>query len=401
MPTVKQGFLDLEHRYLFQETARRVAAYREAHPEADLIPLGIGDVTRPLAPAVIDALHAAVEDLACAERFVGYGPEQGHLWLREAIASGDYAARGVRVEPDEIFVNDGAKSDLGNISDLFAPDNRVGITDPVYPVYLDTNVIDSRRVSFIPCTEENGFTGEIPTEHLDLVYLCYPNNPTGAVITREKLAAWVRYALENDAFILYDSAYEAYIRDPELPHSIYEIEGARDCALEFRSFSKTAGFTGLRCGYTVVPRELSIRGRDGQRVSLNWLWDRRQGCKFNGASYLSQRGALALYSETGRRQARESVQAYLDTAALIRAGLGRAGVKAYGGENAPYVWAQAPDGMDSWDFFDFLLREAGVVVTPGSGFGRNGEGWFRITSFTDRERTAEAMERMEHCMHGR
>ena len=263
MPTIKEGFQHLEYRYLFQETARRAAAYRAAHPGAALIPLGIGDVTRPLAPAVIRALHEAAEDLSSPERFVGYGPEQGHLWLREAIVRGDYEARGIRVQPDEIFVNDGAKSDLGNISDLFSGDNRVGITDPVYPVYLDTNIIDSRQVHFIPCTEENGFTGDIPDEPLDLVYLCYPTNPTGAVITREKLAAWVRYALENDALILYDSAYEAFIRDPQLPHSIYEIEGARDCALEFRSFSKTAGFTGVRCGYTVVPKELTARDGTG------------------------------------------------------------------------------------------------------------------------------------------
>ena len=400
MPTIKEGFRHLEHRYLFQETARRAAAYRAAHPGAALIPLGIGDVTRPLAPAVIQALHEAAEDLSSPDRFVGYGPEQGHLWLREAIVRGDYEARGIRVEPDEIFVNDGAKSDLGNISDLFSGDNRVGITDPVYPVYLDTNIIDSRQVHFIPCTEGNGFTGDIPDEPLDLVYLCYPNNPTGAVITREKLAAWVRYALENDALILYDSAYEAFIRDPELPHSIYEIEGARNCALEFRSFSKTAGFTGVRCGYTVVPKELTARGQDGERINLNWMWDRRQGCKFNGASYLSQRAALALYTEEGRAQARESVQAYLDTAMLIRQGLERAGLKAFGGENAPYVWAKTPDGMDSWAFFDFLLREAEVIVTPGSGFGRNGEGWFRLTSFTDREQTAEAMDRIQHCLHG-
>ena len=345
-------------------------------------------------------MHEAVDDLSRTDSFVGYGPEQGHLWLREAIARGDYEARGIQVEPDEIFVSDGAKSDLGNISDLFSGDNRVGITDPVYPVYLDTNVIDSRRVTFIPCTEENGFTGEIPTERLDLIYLCYPNNPTGAVITREKLSEWIRYALENDALILYDSAYESFIRDPELPHSIYEIDGARSCALEFRSYSKTAGFTGVRCGYTVVPKELTARGRGGERISLNWLWDRRQGCKFNGASYMAQRGALAIYTEEGKRQAQESVQAYLETAGLIRQGLSRAGLTAYGGENAPYVWAKTPEGMGSWDFFDLLLDKAGVIVTPGSGFGRQGEGWFRLTSFTDRERTAEAMQRIETCLNG-
>ena len=400
MPTIKEGFQDLEHRYLFQETARRVAAYRASHPGADLIPLGIGDVTRPLAPAVIQAMHEAVDDLSRQDRFVGYGPEQGHLWLREAIARGDYETRGITLGPDEIFVSDGAKSDLGNISDLFSGDNRVGITDPVYPVYLDTNVIDSRRVAFIPCTEDNGFTGEIPSERLDLIYLCYPNNPTGAVITREKLSAWVRYALENEAIILYDTAYEAYIQDPSLPHSIYEIEGARACALEFRSYSKTAGFTGVRCGYTIVPKELTARGRHGERISLNWLWDRRQGCKFNGASYMAQRGALALYSEEGKKQAQESVRAYLETAGLIRQGLSRAGLTAYGGENAPYVWAKTPDGIGSWDFFDLLLDKAGVIVTPGSGFGREGEGWFRITSFNDRARTAEAMERIKTCLNG-
>ena len=401
MPTIKEGFQDLEHRYLFQETARRAAAFKAEHPGADIIPLGIGDVTLPLAPAVIAAMHAAVDDLSRHDSFVGYGPEQGHLWLREAVARGDYASRGIQVDPDEIFINDGAKSDLGNISDVFSRDNLVGITDPVYPVYLDTNVIDSRRIRFIPCTEGNGFTGDIPREHLDLVYLCYPNNPTGAVVTREKLAAWVRYALENEAIILYDSAYEAYIQDPSLPHSIYEIEGARDCALEFRSFSKTAGFTGVRCGYTVIPRDITARGRDGSRIKLNWLWDRRQGCKFNGASYISQRGALALYTEEGHRQASENVHTYLGTAALIREGLERAGVTAYGGENAPYVWARTPEGMTSWECFDLLLARAGVIITPGSGFGSQGEGWFRITSFNDRARTAEAMERIKNCLDGR
>ena len=394
MITLKEGYHQLEQRYLFQEVARRVADFQTAHPGADIIRMGIGDVTLPIAPAVIRAMHAAVDELSRSDTFHGYGPEQGYDWLREAIAREDYAARGIAVDPDEIFVNDGAKSDLGNILDLFSPSLTVGITDPVYPVYVDTNVIDGRRIRFIPCTAENDYTGAIPGERLDLVYLCYPNNPTGAVITRAKLQAWVDYALRVGALILYDSAYEAFIQDPALPHSIFEIPGARDCAIEFRSFSKTAGFTGIRCGYTVIPRGLGGHTPSGAPLNLNALWDRRQGCKFNGASYISQRGALAIYSEEGRSETQESIRYYLDTARMIREGLAAAGIRAHGGENAPYVWARTPDGMDDWAFFDLLLREAEVVVTPGSGFGPGGKGCFRLTSFTGKERTAEAMERL-------
>jgi len=400
MIRIKEGYCRLEHRYLFQEIARRVTAFHEASPGTDIIRMGIGDVTLPIAPAVIGAMHRAVEDLSSKRSFHGYGPEHGYDWLREAIVQGDYASRNVAVDPDEVFISDGAKSDLGNILDLFSSGNTVGIIDPVYPVYVDTNVIDGRRIRFIPCTEEDGFTGKIPEERLDVIYLCYPNNPTGAVISRAKLEMWVDYALRNGSLILYDSAYEAFIQDPDIPHSIYETDGARECAIEFRSFSKTAGFTGIRCGYTVVPKELRGRSEDGSEKSLNALWERRQGCKFNGASYVSQRGAYAVYSPEGRRQTRESIRYYLDNATVIRDGLQRAGLRASGGENAPYVWARTPDGMDDWDFFDFLLRNAGIVVTPGSGFGQGGRGYFRLTSFADRARTVEAMDRMKHCIDG-
>ena len=400
MPEIKEGYSRLEHRYLFQEIAVRVAAFKAAHPGADIISMGIGDVTRPIVSAVIDAMHAAVDDLAGHDTFHGYGPEHGYDWLREAIAEGDYASRGVRIDPDEIFVSDGAKSDLGNIPDLFSPDNIIGISDPVYPVYVDTNIIDGRRIRYIPCTEANAYTGDIPDERLDIIYMCFPNNPTGAVISRERLKGWVDYALRNGSLILYDSAYEAFIRDPEIPHSIYEIEGAKECALELRSYSKTAGFTGIRCGYTVVPKGLEGCTRSGARLALNALWERRQGCKFNGASYISQRGALAVYSDAGRRQAQESIDYYLGNARIILDGMKRAGLKASGGENAPYVWAMTPDGLGSWDFFDILLHKAGVVVTPGTGFGHAGEGHFRLTSFADRDRTEEAMDRITDCVNG-
>ena len=399
MIRIKEGYCRLEHRYLFQEVARRVAAFHEASPETDIIRMGIGDVTLPIAPAIIRAMHEAVDDLSVQERFHGYGPEHGYGWLREAVVQGDYSSRDVAVDPEEVFINDGAKSDLGNILDLFSNENSVGIIDPVYPVYVDTNVIDGRRIRFITCSEEDGFTGQIPEEKLDIVYLCYPNNPTCAVISRAKLEGWVDYALRNGSLILYDSAYEAFIQDPDIPHSIYEIDGARECAIEFRSFSKTAGFTGIRCGYTVVPKELQGRADGGER-NLNALWERRQGCKFNGASYVSQRGAYAVYSPEGTEQTRESIRYYLGNAAIIREGLQRAGLHASGGENAPYVWARTPDGMDDWEFFDALLKKAGIVITPGSGFGQAGRGYFRLTSFADRARTIEAMTRLEHCIDG-
>ena len=392
------NFSKLPQRYLFLDIARRVAAFSGKHPEADIIRMGIGDVTRPLAPAVIEAMHNAVDDCAESATFHGYGPERGYLWLREAIVKGDYAPLGVQMNPDDIFINDGAKSDTGNIGDILASGTKVGITDPVYPVYVDTNLMRGNQIKYITCNAANGFTGDIPTEKLDVIYLCYPNNPTGAVITRTKLKQWVEYALEAGAIIMYDSAYEAFIRNSEIPHSIYEIEGARNCAIEFRSFSKTAGFTGVRCGYTVIPQELMAKDESGKTVNLNALWERRQSCKFNGASYISQRGALAVYSEQGRAQTRATIDHYLETARIIRECMQEIGLNPQGGENAPYIWAQTPGGMDSWQFFDMLLEKAQVVVTPGSGFGPAGQGYFRITSFADRQRTIEAMERIKNMI---
>lgn len=383
MTKINDNYNKLKQRYLFSEIAARVSRFQAAHPEADIIRMGIGDVTRPLAPAVIEAMHRAVDDCATSEGFHGYGPEHGYDFLREAIVANDY--RGLGIDISEVFVNDGAKSDTGNIGDIFSNDNIIGITDPVYPVYVDTNLMSGRDIRLIPCNSSNDWTGDIPKEKMDIIYLCYPNNPTGATISREKLALWVEYALKNGSIILYDAAYEAFIRSEDIPRSIYEIEGAKGCAIEFRSFSKTAGFTGVRCGFTVVPKELG---------ELNRMWERRQSCKFNGASYISQRGAEAIYSEEGRRQTREAIDYYLGNAALVRASLGRLGLEAVGGDNSPYVWASTPEGMDSWTFFDLCLEKAGVVVTPGSGFGSQGEGYFRVSAFGERDRAAQAMERL-------
>jgi len=355
MSVINDNYLRLEQRYLFAEVAARVAVFCERNPSAQVIRMGIGDVTRPLVPAVIEAMHKAVEDCAHAETFRGYGPEPGYDFLRDAIVSDDYAGLGIKAS--EIFVSDGAKSDTGNIGDIFSAGNVIGITDPVYPVYVDTNTMAGRRIVFIPCNRGNGFTGDIPDEKLDIVYLCYPNNPTGAVITREKLKAWVDYALRNNSIIFYDAAYEAFIRDPEIPHSIYEIPGARRCAIEFRSFSKTAGFTGIRCAFTVVPEELTALSSEGKEISLNHLWDRRQSCKFNGASYISQRGAEAVYSPEGKVQVKAVIDGYLQTASIIRKNLQKAGLNPVGGENSPYIWAQTPGGMPSWDFFDWTEPE--------------------------------------------
>ena len=401
MPSLNENFLNLSQRYLFQEIARRTADYRATHPDADIISMGIGDVSLPLAPAVIDAMHRAVDEEASQKTFRGYGPERGYLFLREAIANGDYASRGVDISPDEIFVNDGAKSDTGNIGDLFSADNKVGITDPVYPVYVDTNLMGGRPIYYIPCNEKNSFTGDIPQIKLDIVYLCFPNNPTGAVITKEKLQMWVDYALDNDCIIMYDSAYKAFIRDDSLPHSIYEIPGARKCAIEFRSFSKTAGFTGIRCGYTVIPDEIRLTTKTGERIQLNKWWERRQGCKFNGASYISQRGAEAIYTPEGLAQTQAQTDYYLHTASLIRQCLESLGLHPQGGTNAPYIWAKTPEGMSSWEFFDFLLDKAQVVITPGVGFGKAGEGWFRMTSFTNKEQTERALTRFSSCFPGK
>ncbi|MCI8422061.1 MAG: LL-diaminopimelate aminotransferase [Lawsonibacter sp.] len=402
MVKVNQNYLKLPGSYLFSEVARRISAYSAAHPEAKIIKLSIGDVTRPLAPAVIQAMHAAVEEMGTFEGFHGYGPEQGYPFLREAIAQFDYAARGVDILPEEIFVSDGAKSDCGNIGDIFGADNVVAVCDPVYPVYVDTNAMAGRagdfqeslgrwsRLVYMPCVESNGFSPEIPKEQPDLIYLCFPNNPTGAMATREQLEAWVDYANATGAVILYDSAYEAFITQEDIPHTIFEIEGARTCAIEFRSFSKTAGFTGNRCAYTVVPRELE---RDGAR--LNSLWNRRQTTKFNGVPYVVQRGAAAIYTPEGRAQIMESIAYYQNNAQVIRAGLSAVGLECFGGVNAPYIWLKTPKGMGSWDFFDLLLDRANVAATPGAGFGPSGEGYLRLTAFGGAEATREAVERIK------
>ena len=387
---INTNYLQLSGRYLFAEIARQVSAYKSAHPEADIIKLGIGDVTRPLPPTAIRAMRQAVEEYADTRTFRGYGPEQGYDFLIDAIIAHDFAPRGIRLDRDEVFVSDGAKSDTGNIGDILATDNIVGITDPVYPVYVDTNIMAGRNLCYIPCHAHNDFTGDIPTQHLDIIYLCYPNNPTGAVITREKLTAWVDYALRHQSVILYDAAYEAFIRDDTLPHSIYEIEGAKRCAIEFRSFSKTAGFTGVRCGYTVIPKEL--KAEDG--TSVNALWNRRQCSKFNGASYIAQRGAEAVYSPEGAREVRSIIDYYMSNAAFIRSSLADMGLTVYGGEHSPYIWVSTPDGEDSWHFFRRLLTDAHVVVTPGEGFGSHGEGYVRITAFGTCDNSHAAIERI-------
>ena len=401
MTKINENYRKLPGSYLFTEIARHVTAYGQKNPDKRLIRLGIGDVTRPLAPAVISAMHAAVDEMGTMEGFRGYGPEQGYDFLRQAIAEYDYQARGAEIAPDEIFISDGAKSDCGNIGDIFGVDNVVAVCDPVYPVYVDTNAMAGRageyseavgrwsNLVYMPCTAENGFAPALPESKVDLIYLCFPNNPTGAVATREQLQAWVDYAESRGAVILFDSAYEAFISDPSIPHSIFEIEGARRCAIEFRSFSKTAGFTGNRCAYTVVPRDLEWGG-----ASLNTLWNRRQTTKFNGVPYVVQRGAQAVYSDAGRAQVRETIAFYQNNARVIQAGLAGAGLTVSGGENSPYVWAKTPHGMGSWAFFDLLLQQAGVVTTPGAGFGPSGEGYIRLSAFGGAEDTAEAVERI-------
>lgn len=411
MVRVNDSYLHLKAGYLFPEIARRVKAFSDAHPEADLIRLGIGDVTRPLPPAVIEALHRAVDEQGRAESFRGYGPEQGYSFLRELIAKHDYDERGVRVSADEIFVSDGSKCDSANIQEIFAPDARVAVADPVYPVYVDTTVMSGRGgpadkngryrgIVYMSCREENGFLPEIPEEPVDLVYLCYPNNPTGTVATKDALAAWVGWARQNDAVILFDAAYEAYVTDPSLPRSIYEIEGAREAAIEFRSFSKTAGFTGTRCAFTVVPEELARKDSKGEPVSLRQLWSRRHSTKFNGASYPVQAGAAAVYSPAGRQQVSELASYYLENAGIIREGLRAAGYRVFGGVHAPYIWLRTPEGTGSWEFFDRLLERAHVVGTPGSGFGPSGEGYFRLSAFAEREKVEEAVSRIREHLGG-
>lgn len=406
MALVNIHFLNLQQNYLFTDVAKKVNVFKLLHPKADVISLGIGDVTQPLCPAVVEAMHRAVDEMATKDGFHGYGPEQGYEFLREAILKNDFLPRGIHLDIDEIFINDGAKSDTGNFQEILHWDNFIGVTDPVYPVYIDSNVMIGRcgtfedgrwtYVAYLPCTAENGFMPEIPEDRpMQVIYLCYPNNPTGAVITKAELQKWVNYALKNDALILYDAAYQAYIKDPDIPRSIYEIRGARKCAVEFRSYSKTAGFTGVRCGYTVVPKGLTVSTFAGERISVNELWSRRQSTKFNGASYISQRAAEAIYTPEGRRQTQATIDYYLDGAAMMLDALRRLGYKVYGGENAPYIWMKTPSGSTSWQFFEELLYGAHVVCTPGVGFGPSGEGYVRFTSFSSHEKIVEAMHRIE------
>jgi LL-diaminopimelate aminotransferase len=409
MARINDHFLKLPAGYLFPEIGRRVARFAAERPEAQIIRMGIGDVTEPLPPAVIDAMHKAVDEMGRRDSFHGYGPEQGYDFLRTAIAENDYGSRSVNISPDEIFVSDGSKCDTGNILDVFGPQNVVAITDPVYPVYVDTNVMagrggqldESGRFSglvYLPVTAENDFVPALPTRHVDLIYLCYPNNPTGTVATRETLARWVDYAKKTGAIILFDAAYEAYIGTPGIPHSIYEIPGARDVAIEFRSFSKTAGFTGARCAFTVIPTSLLADAADGTKVELHRLWSRRHSTKFNGASYVVQRGAEACYTLQGKQQLRQVIDFYRANAARLREGLTSIGLKVYGGVDAPYVWLKTPEGNKSWDFFDRLLATAHVVGTPGSGFGPSGEGYFRLSAFNSRENVEEALSRLRRVL---
>lgn len=399
-----QNFRNLKETYLFSEIARRVEAFKTEHPTADIIRLGIGDVTKALPAAAIEALHAAVDEMADASTFRGYGPEQGYAFLREAIAAQDFQARGCDISADEIFVSDGAKSDTANFTDLFGEGNVIAVSDPVYPVYFDSNVMAGNfgvptadgfeRLHYLPCSAANGFKADIPNVPVDIVYLCSPNNPTGVALTRDEMAAWVEYARSNGAIILFDAAYESFIREDGIPHSIYEIPGARECAVEFRSFSKTAGFTGLRCGYTVVPSTLVGRAQDGSEMPLRKMWLRRQTTKFNGVPYIVQRAAAALYTEEGRAQCTAAIEGYLENARMIRAAFLKKGYDVYGGVNGPYVWLKVPDGLDSWGFFNKLLHELHIVGTPGSGFGAMGEGYFRLTGFGSRERTEAAIARI-------
>lgn len=412
MALINENFLKLTPSYLFSDIAKKVAAYKEANPDAKIIRLGIGDVTQPLAPAVIEAMHKAVDEMACASTFRGYGPEQGYDFLQRAIIENDFKPRGIELGIDEVFVNDGAKSDTGNIGDILSAANVIGVTDPIYPVYIDSNVMAGRagecvdglwsKIVYMPCNGENDFTPSLPAGRNsaegvcpDVVYLCYPNNPTGTVITKEQLKKWVDYAIENDVLIMYDAAYEAYIQDETLPHSIYEIPGAKQVAIEFHSYSKTAGFTGTRCGYTIVPKEVTAKTADGTRVQLNKIWLRRQCTKFNGTSYITQRAAEAIYTPEGKAQVKATISYYMENARIMREAFAEMGIKTYGGENAPYIWVKTPEGMTSWEFFDALLKEANVVGTPGVGFGPAGEGYFRFTAFGQKEDCIEAMQRVK------
>ncbi len=407
MSYINENFLELQDSYLFSTIAKKVKEYSEKYPEKEIIKLGIGDVTKPIVPACLEAMHKAVDEIGTENGFKGYGPEQGYEFLRKAIAENDYKNRGIAIAEDEIFVSDGAKCDCGNIVDIFAQDNKVAITDPVYPVYLDTNVMSGRsgkfnenegkyeNIVYLPVTAKNDFKPELPKEKVDLIYLCFPNNPTGTVLTKEDLKVWVDYAKENNSIILYDAAYEAFIEEKNIPHTIYEIEGAKDVAIEFKSYSKTAGFTGIRCAYVVIPKTVKGYTKNGESVELNKLWNRRTCTKFNGVSYVVQKAAEATYTEEGKKQIQENINYYKQNAKIIKEGLEEAGFTVYGAVNSPYIWLKVPDGITSWQFFDKLLEEVNIVGTPGSGFGPHGEGYFRLTAFGTKENTLKAIERIK------
>lgn len=395
MAKINENYLELEDSYLFSTIAKKVAEYQKNNPNKKIIKLGIGDVTKPIVPAVIQAMHKAVDEMGTSEGFRGYGPEQGYEFLRKAIVENEYKDLGI--ELDEIFVSDGAKCDCGNIVEIFGEDNKIAITDPVYPVYVDTNIMSGKKknIVYLPVLEKNNFVPELPTEKVDIIYLCFPNNPTGMAISKQNLKKFVDYAIENKSIILYDAAYEAFITEENIPHSIYEIEGAKEVAIEFKSYSKTAGFTGLRCGYVVIPKSVKGYTQDGDTVEINKLWNRRTTTKFNGTAYVVQRAAEAVYSEEGKKQTKANIKDYLENAKIIKKGLIEAGFTVYGGVNSPYVWLKTPNNMSSWDFFDELLEKANVVGTPGSGFGKCGEGFLRLTAFGTKENSKEAINRIK------
>ncbi len=405
MVQVNENYLKLKAGYLFPEISKRVNAYIQNNSSCDIIKLGIGDVTEPLPKSCRDAMSKALNEMGTKDGFRGYGPEQGYPWLREKISDNEFISRGCQIAPDEIFVSDGSKCDSSNILDILGNDNSIAVTDPVYPVYVDSNVMTGRTgeslqdgtyqgLIYLPINEENNFLPEIPSSKVDIIYLCFPNNPTGATITKVDLKKWVNYANQNNSLILFDAAYEAFIQDKDLPHSIYEIDGAKDCAIEFRSFSKNAGFTGVRCAYTVIPKNLSGLNSKSEKINLWSLWNRRQSTKFNGVSYIVQRGAEAVYSSDGKKEVKDLIGFYIENAKIMKNKLKTAGFTLYGGDNAPYIWIKAPDQMTSWDFFDYLLEKANVVGTPGSGFGLSGEGYFRLSAFNSREKVIDAMERI-------
>jgi LL-diaminopimelate aminotransferase len=405
---INENYLELQENYLFSTIDKKVQEFKKKNPNKDIIKLGIGDVTRPIIPEVIKAIHSAVDEMADASTFKGYGPEQGYEFLREKISQYDYKKNNININSDEIFVSDGSKCDVANILDILSNENIVAITDPVYPVYLDTNVMNGTagkynkeqnkysKIVYLQINADNKFIPKLPNENVDIIYLCLPNNPTGTVLNKNELKKWVDYAIENKSLILFDSAYEKYISEENIPHSIYEIEGAKKVAIEFRSFSKTAGFTGLRCAYTVVPKELKAFTKNGEEIELNKLWGRRTSTKFNGVSYLTQKGASAIYSETGQKEIKENINYYMNNAKIIVEGLTKAGYTVFGGKNAPYIWLKVPEKFSSWEFFDKLLAEKQIVGTPGVGFGPSGEGYFRLTAFNTKEKTIEAIKRLQN-----